>query len=124
MPVPDWPSTLPQRVLREGYSRKDAVREIGSEMDDGRIVGRLSSDINAVIDTVSFDMNSSQANTFWAFYRDDIGRGTVRFTMPTLDDDATYTSRTVKMLRSDDSPSRTDLGGGWQRISFTIKVFL
>lgn len=122
MTLPAWPNTLPQRVLRDGYSRKDAVRRLSSEMDDGTEVDRLPSTISAYIDTVSFDMNATQHAAWETFYLTTISRGTLRFTMPTVNANATYTDRTVKMIG--EKPQEEYLGGGWWRVSFEIKVHL
>lgn len=121
MTVPSWPGTLPQRVTRQGYSRMDAMKPMTTEMDDGRIVERMSSDVDATIDTVSFWMNATQKAAWSTFYKTDLKRGTLRFTMPTVNDSYGYTTRTVKIVS--DRPKEEPQGGGWWKVSFQIKVF-
>ena len=77
-----WPATLPQRVLRDGFSRSLADNRIVSDTDsDGGKSRRRSSNAPAPF-RVGVKFTTNQVELFWAWWHEEIGGGTFDFWFP------------------------------------------
>jgi hypothetical protein len=82
MPLPSWPSGVPYQVRRDEWEMADSFRPpIETEMDGGnlRACRRPGDDVAVIRQTIR--MTPAQADTLFAFIRDDLVNGTGRFTM-------------------------------------------
>ncbi|RAI44701.1 hypothetical protein [Rhodoplanes roseus] len=123
MALPSWPSGLASRYQPqvEGFAYGDFVAPaVSTDVEDGPPIDRVGG--QTLIERLPYKLRMSGAELaiFRAFWRDDIARGTGRFTM-SVPIDGTYTTRTVKIDggRWSAPPASGDL----YDLSFTLLVF-
>lgn len=99
--MPDWPLTLPQRPLIQGFSRTPGPAVLRSAMEVGP--EKVRQRTTAVADPMActFRMTSAQLATFETFYKTTLGYGVERFDMP---DPITGSTITVRMVGGSGSP--------------------
>jgi hypothetical protein len=116
-----WPSTLPQYVLSDNYSRAPVDNTIESEVDSGGYVEkrrRFSAEVDIV--SVSYQMTLTQKGYFNTFFRSTLYSGTLRFNWP--DPEIGGTTREVQIVK--DSVKSTPAGGIYLTVSFQLRVYL
>ncbi|CCJ07107.1 hypothetical protein [Methylocystis sp. SC2] len=82
MAIPDWPSDLPQRVLRDPFRDQGPQNRIFNRMDNGGERVRLG--LKRAIRNVNcvFLMREDQVFRFERFYKEEIGEGVRQFSIP------------------------------------------
>jgi len=82
MAVPVWPSQLPQRVLRDGYSEtlRDGVLRSKTDSGVGKVRRKYSSAAMPVSATIS--LYYAQKVILERFWEDDVKNGSLPFSMP------------------------------------------
>lgn len=77
-----WPDTLPRRFFREGYSRQAGDGRLRTPTTTGPGKTRLRS--RAVSDPMTgrMEMTGAQRELFWAFFENDLAKGTQPFVFP------------------------------------------
>lgn len=80
--MPTWPATLPQDVLRRGYSETPRMVKATFESDTGPPIERPKGTIKLTKIPVSMIMTSTQLSTFEDFVFDDLAQGSLSFTFP------------------------------------------
>ena len=79
MAIPQWPSSLPEYVLRDDYQGTLPDLTIESEMDQGPTKKRQRFTAGEEPIQVGWRMTESQLDTFRDFYLNDIGAGALSF---------------------------------------------
>ena len=82
MAVPVWPTELPQRVLRDGYSEKlrDGRMFSRAQSGPGKVRRRYSSAVLPV--SASLIIDEAQKARFERFWTEETSGGVLPFTMP------------------------------------------
>lgn len=82
MTIPVWPSTLPQRVLRDGYSEKlrDGRMFSRTQSGPGKVRRRYSSAVLPV--SASLIIDEAQKARFERFWIEETAGGVLPFSMP------------------------------------------
>jgi hypothetical protein len=75
----DWPDTLPQHPLRDGFSRapQPNIISFGTEVGEGKRRRRSTARLQSW--TLSFMMTAAEVAIFELFYQDDLGDGVLPF---------------------------------------------
>ena len=77
--MPTWPGSLPTRPLEQGYEVTLRASQVRSPIDGLPIVQRQRSPGYAKPIMLTFELTSSQVDTFQSFYRTDLGNGAIAF---------------------------------------------
>lgn len=111
-----WPTTLPQRVRRDGYAEEIADGRLKSETDTGP--GKMRPRTSARPDplTVTMRMTGAQLDILAAFIRDDLGRGSLPFTLPAVRGAGTWLVRFADRL-----PSTANAGGDRYNVTLSLE---
>jgi hypothetical protein len=77
----NWPVTIPQDFLREGFSRtpQPNVISFGTEVGEGK--ARRRSTARVKVHTASMQLTLEQAQSFEAWFEDDLKDGALSFQM-------------------------------------------
>lgn len=75
----DWPSSLPQQPLLDGYSEKAPGKKIRTEMDAATAKQRNRFSTTAIAFTSTFLMTNAQYATFKTFFTNTLNNGTLEF---------------------------------------------
>lgn len=79
MPIPEWPSTLPQELLISGHKETAAANTLRTPMDVGPAKVRRRSTAAVMPLEGQIKITKSQLETFKAFFHDDLLDGSLRF---------------------------------------------
>lgn len=80
MAIPEWPTSLPDKPLREAYEELRAKNIIRTKMDKGPAkVRRLQSKAPTPLPGITFSLSTSQLDTLETFVSDTLGEGVYRF---------------------------------------------
>lgn len=82
----NWPSSLPQFVLRDGYNRSPRSNVIRTEMDTGPAKVRRRSTFKTFTLNVTMAMDVTELNTFESFFDSNLGYGALSFNFPNPED--------------------------------------
>lgn len=141
MSIPVWPSDLPQRFLRDGFSRTLADGRLSTKMERGPAKRRRGSSAAVVPVTAAIDVPVDLAARFERFWDEDTAGGSLPFLLPDqlldglplqadlgiplLDPKGLpilATSWWLAIFAGDQAPSIKNVAGAWFRVSFAIEV--
>lgn len=111
----DWPASLPQTPLQDGYSEELQNVIISSQPDIGPAKLRKRTSAGVKKYNLSFLMSSTQYNTFITFFEGDANYGATKFN---FDDPISGTSSEFRFDIQAGPPSVTPLSGGQYRVTF------
>lgn len=80
--MPAWPSDIPQKPLKEGFSRKPQDNVLRSSMDTGPEKARRRFTAASEYISCVYEMTESELSSFKSFYENDINSGAISFTWP------------------------------------------
>jgi len=112
-----WPASLPQKLMRAGFSEAPANTLLRTEMDagPGKVRRRNTAGIRPVQGKIT--VTKAQLTTFKTFYNDTIQGGALRFNWDEpLDDTASVEMRFTK------EPSWSELGPDVFQISLELEI--
>jgi hypothetical protein len=121
MTLPVWPASLPREPRADGYTRQARFAPAVTEMEDGPVLARRRSRIKARKETLTLVMDGAQLAAFETFFDDVLRGGTLRFTMPTVNPDGTFTTRTVHL--EGDRPKVAPFGADHWQVPLNLTVF-
>lgn len=111
----NWPSTLPQRLIVQGYMQGLGDGRLRTQMDSGPAKVRLRSKMPAPL-AGTIRMSSAQVLEARAFVEDTLLGGTLPFGLP---DPLT---RERLLVRFVDLPSWSCVGGDWYDFAMSLEV--
>lgn len=135
-----WPSDLPQRFQREGYSRGFADGRLSTPMEAGppKTRRRFSSAVKPL--TVTMDEREDAFARLERFYEEELRGGVLPFLLPDQARDGLPLMADVGVPLLDDAgrpllvsawwlvmfggnlPTPQDRGGGWYRSTFSLSI--
>lgn len=138
--IPYWPSDLPQRFQREGYSRGFADGRLSTAMEAGppKTRRRFSSAVKPV--QVTLDEREDAFARLERFFEEEVAGGTLPFLIPDQTRDALPLMADGGLQLLDEQgrllintswwlvlfggslPTPQDRGGGWYRSTFGLSV--
>lgn len=113
-----WPSTLPQRPLRDGYQEQLETVVLRTSMDQGPAKQRKRFTAAVKPYDVSFLMTKTQLETFISFYEDDISYGSIVFDFP---EPRTGVVHEFRMDLSKGAPKITPFSSEKLQVSFSVE---
>lgn len=120
MAIAEWPSSLPDKPLRDGFAETHPKMIIRTNMDKGPAkVRRLTSKAPRVFD-MSFHMTNAQVSTFETFIADALAEGVYRFswTHPRTEESVEF-----RLLPEQDGLyAITPLGGNYWEIFCRMEI--
>jgi len=121
MAIPEWPSSLPQEPLTDGYSERPETLTVRSKMDKGPSKVRRLASLGVRIIPQQMLMSSTQVETFETFFEDSLANGVYRFSHynPRTEESVEY-----RFVAGQDgpytiSPTPSSL---WWTVSFQLEV--
>lgn len=138
--IPYWPSDLPQRVLRKGFSRGFADGRLSTKNDAGptKVRQRFSSAIKPVEVAIAINVNGvARLERFWI---EDTRKGSLPFLMPDQMNDglvlsdgngsALLTETGLVLINTswwlvmfgEGAPKAVNTAGAWYEVSFPLSV--
>jgi hypothetical protein len=107
--MPNWPFTLPQAPIAEGYQESPGETVIRTPMDIGPAKQRRCYTVGIPQLTVTWELEGSEVDTFQTFFENTLEGGALSFEMPHPRTGGSISVRFVK------PPAwRSVLGTGWQ----------
>lgn len=117
----NWPSTLPQYVLEEGYSRNLRSNVIRTENSLGEAKVRRRNSKLIYDLTVSMPMSTAQFSTFESFFQNTIALGSLSFNFPKPEDNSTTIE--VRIVTQQQAYSVTpERGTGYFIVAFSLET--
>lgn len=89
MAIPVWPSTLPQRPLRNGYQRTRPNLLRRSQPAQGPAIVKANAVLGVQGITAPYMLTTAQRDTLHSFFYDTCRSGALRFSFPDPDGGAT-----------------------------------
>lgn len=77
--MPEYPATLPQFFIVQGFSERPAAPVVRSQVEAGEPKTRLREDIDIAHIDGRIRMTVAQYEVFRTWYRDDLGHGSLAF---------------------------------------------
>ncbi len=78
----EWPNTIPQKPLAEGYSSMPQDNVLRSQVDAGPEKRRRRFTARSEFITCEWDFTAAEYTTFKAFFEDDTFDGSIEFEFP------------------------------------------
>lgn len=117
----NWPSSLPQYVLEEGYSRnlRSNVIRTNNSLGEAKVRRRNTKIIYDL--NVSMVMSTTQFSTFETFFQNTIGLGALSFNFPKPENPSTTIE--VRIVTEQQAYSVTpETGTGYFIVGFTMET--
>lgn len=121
MTLPSYPSAIPYRPSKHGWSRKYHDPLVVTEVEDGPDISRVRSLTKIKTLDYVIHMNAADLATFETFVETTLAQGSSHFLMQVPATGATYSERRCFIKGGEWGDS--SLGGGWFAVSFTLCVF-
>lgn len=121
MALPVWPTTVEHRPAPSMWAPPTFTTPRATQMEGGNTRLRIKPGDAVATSRWGQDLNGLQVDAFRTFYRDTLGNGAGRFTMPVCLDGVSYESRTVQIASGTLSISAFE--GGGALVSFEMTVF-
>lgn len=119
MSLPVWPATVQFRSRRDGYRLVEPdIAPLETEFEGGDVRRRPRATVTRQIYQFVWDLEGNQFQTFATFYRETLGKGSLRFTMQVFVS-GSYVSRTCQFKGMYEA---TRPGNFW-RVSAQLYVF-
>lgn len=121
MALPVWPSTVEHRPAPSMWAPATFTPPRATLMEGGNTRLRVKPGDAVATSKWGQDLNGVEVDAFRTFFRDDLGNGAARFTMPVCLDGVTYESRTVQIIAG--SLTLSPFEGDGALVSFEMLVF-
>ena len=119
MSLPVWPATVQFRPRRDGFRLIEPdLPPIETEMEGGDVRRRPRATVTRQLYQFVWDFDGNQFPTFAAWYRDTLGKGSLRFTMQVFIT-GSYVARTCQFKGMYDAQRP----GNYWRVSAQLYVF-